>query len=136
MIMNLPRHEQLIVKRPRMLVHECLPAATEKGYYDVDIPFYKRHRLICFIWPSSVTWGPKKTAETQKTKGVSLGFNQGYLMCNENGILKAEGRKQVYVMYFHSLKDINENEIRALLYEAGMIDDAFGEKKKQKNKKR
>src|SRR5690606_15190518 len=135
MIMNLPREEQAIVKRLRLLVQECLPFATEKGYYDMDVPFYRRHRLICFIWPASVFWESKQSAETQKVKGTSLGFCQGNLMSNENGLLKSEGRKQVYVMCFHSLKDINDEEIRALLFEAGMIDDAFGEKKKSKKKK-
>lgn len=135
MIANLPKDEQLIVKRLRALVHECLPFATEKGYYDMDVPFYTRHRLICFIWPASVAWGSKRPAEAQKRKGVALGFSQGNLMSNENGILKSEGRKQVYVMYFHSLKDINDDEVRALLFEAGMIDDAFGEKKKKKKKR-
>jgi hypothetical protein len=52
-------------------------------------------------------------------------------MSNEDGVLKAEGRKQVYVMYFHSQKDIDEDQIRALLFEAGMIDDSFAKKKKQ-----
>ena len=136
MILNLPKPEQIMVQRLRTLVKECLPKAEEKSYYGEGLPFYTHHRLICFIWPTSVYWGPKRTAETQKAKGVSLGFNQGYLMSNEDGVLKAEGRKQVYVMYFHSLKDIKEDQVRALLFEAGMIDDAFGEKKKNKNKNR
>jgi hypothetical protein len=130
MIMNLPKDEQLIVKRLRALVMECLPAATEKEYYGEGVPFYSHYRQICFIWPASVFWGPKRTLETQKTKGVSLGFCQGNLMSNDEGLLKAEGRKQVYVMYFHSFKDINEEQVRALLFEAGMIDDTFSDKKK------
>lgn len=133
MIMNLPREEQVIVKRLRSLIVECLPAATEKEYYGEGVPFYSHHRQICFIWPASVFWGPKRTIETQKEKGVSLGFCQGYLMGNENGVLKAEGRKQVYVMYFHSVKDINEELVRALLFEAGMIDDTFSNKKKMRS---
>ena len=132
MIMNLPNEEQVIVKRLRSLIVECLPAATEKEYYGEGVPFYSHHRQICFIWPASVFWGPKRTIETQKEKGVSLGFCQGYLMGNENGVLKAEGRKQVYVMYFHSVKDINEELVRALLFEAGMIDDTFSNKKKMR----
>jgi len=132
MIMNLPRDEQVMVKRLRSLVMECLPSATEKEYYGEGVPFYSHHRQICFIWPASVFWGPKRTLETQKAKGVSLGFCQGNLMSNDEGILKAEGRKQVYVMYFHSLKDINEEQVRALLFEAGMIDDTFAEKKKKR----
>ena len=59
-----------------------------------------------------------------------LGFNYGKLMSNQDGVLLAEGRKQVYCMYFHSLRDIDEAQIRALLYEAGMIDDSFRKKRK------
>ena len=62
--------------------------------------------MICFIWPPSITWGPKK--EGQKTKGVTLGFCQGNLFANEDEALLAEGRKQVYCMYFNSLKEIND----------------------------
>lgn len=33
-------------------------------------------------------------------------------------------------MYFNALKDIREDQVRALLFEAGMIDDTVGERKK------
>ena len=135
MIMNLPKDEQVIVKRLRSLIVECLPAATEKEYYGEGVPFYSHHRQICFIWPASVFWGPKRTLEIQKGKGVSLGFCQGNLMSNEHGVLKAEGRKQVYVMYFHSIKDINDEQVRSLLFEAGLIDDTFGHEKKKMRKR-
>ena len=46
-------------------------------------------------------------------------------MSNENNLLKAERRKQVSVMYFYTLRDIREDEVRALLFEASMIDDSF-----------
>jgi hypothetical protein len=134
MIMTLSKAEQLIVKRLRAIVMECLPLATEKPYYGAGVPFYTHHRMICFIWPASVFWGPKRRFETQKTKGVSLGFCQGNLMANEDGILMAEGRKQVYTMYFHSLNEVKEDKVRALLFEAALIDDAFGEKKKGSKK--
>jgi hypothetical protein len=52
-------------------------------------------------------------------------------MSNDDGALLAEGRKQVYVMYFKTLKDINENQVRALLFEAAMLDDEFAKKKKK-----
>lgn len=137
MIINLPKTEQVIVQRLRALVQECLPAAAEKPYYGAGVPFYTHHRMICFIWPASVFWGPKRTEAFQKAKGVSLGFCQGNLMANEGGVLQSEGRKQVYVMYFHSLQDIKEEQVRALLFEAGMIDDGFGkEKTRRKNKQR
>jgi hypothetical protein len=134
MIMNLPKAERVLVQRLRALIMECLPTATEKAYYGMGVPFYTRNRLICFIWPASVFWGPKRTTETQNAKGTSLGFNQGNRMSNEDGVLLSEGRKQVYVMYFHKLSDINETQIRALLYEALLIDDTFSKKNKPKKK--
>ncbi|MBK8291539.1 MAG: hypothetical protein IPK96_12000 [Flammeovirgaceae bacterium] len=74
--------------------------------------------------------GPETDTRNSNEKGTSLGFNQGYLMSNEDGVLKAEGRKQVYVLYLKSIKDLDENHVRALLFEAAMIDDQFVKKKK------
>ncbi|MEX1240639.1 MAG: DUF1801 domain-containing protein [Cyclobacteriaceae bacterium] len=132
MIATLPRNEQVLVKRLRALVMECIPQATEKAYYDWSIPFYTRNRLICFIWPPSVSWEPGASHEKQKSKGVTLGFNLGKLMANEDGVLLAEGRKQVYVMYFKNPDDIDEAQVRALLFEAAMIDEQFVKRKKKK----
>lgn len=129
LINNLPRNERAIVNRLRSLIQECLPKAVEKAYYDEGFPFYAHHRLICFIWPSTARMVPKRV---QESKAVTLGFCQGYLMSNEDGVLQSEGRKQVYVMYFRSLSEINDEQIRALLYEAEMIDETFGTKKKKK----
>jgi hypothetical protein len=129
-IESLPKAEQVIVKRLRLLVLDCLPKAEERTYDDFCIPFYRHNRLICFIWPPSIPWEAKQTTEKQKTKGVALGFNQGNRMSNQDGKLLADGRKQVYCMYFHSLHDIDEAQVRALLFEAGMIDDSFMKKRK------
>ena len=132
MIAALPRNEQVLVRRLRALVFECIPQATEKAYYDLGIPFYTRNRLICFIWPPSVSWEAGANDEKRKAKGVSLGFNQGNLMSNDDGVLLSEGRKQVYVMYFKKLDDIDEAQVRALLFEAAMVDEQFAKKKKRK----
>jgi hypothetical protein len=128
-IMNLPRVEQLIVRRLRALILECLPHVTEKNSYGV--PFYTRNRMMLFIWPPSIYWGPKK--EQMSLKGVSLGFCQGNLMSNDDGALLAEGRKQVYCMYFSNLNEINEDQLRALFFEADMVDQQFSKKKKKKH---
>jgi hypothetical protein len=53
-------------------------------------------------------------------------------MSDEDGVLLAEGRKQVYMMYFKKLDDINETQLRALLFEAAMIDEQFAKKTKKK----
>jgi hypothetical protein len=131
MIATLPPSEQVLVKRLRALVTECIPQATEKTYDDMVMPFYTRNRLICFIRPPSAVWGSNTDYEKQKAKGVALGFNQGKLMANEDGALLAEGRKQVYMMYFKKLSDIDENQVRALLFEAAMIDEQFTKRTKK-----
>jgi hypothetical protein len=128
MILSLPRNEQSLVKHLRALVQECLPFAAEKMSYGV--PFYTRNRMICFIWPPSISWGPKK--EKAQEKGVTLGFCQGNLFSNDRGLLLAEGRKQVYCIYFKKLSEVNDPDIRALLYEAEMIDNSFKKRKKEK----
>jgi hypothetical protein len=132
MLSTLPKSERVMVDRLRDLVVECLPKASEKGYYGLGVPFYRHHRLICFIWPSSVVWGP--VSENPKRKGVvSLGFCQGNKMLNDEGWLLAEGRKQVYVMYFSKVSEIDDNIVRSLLFEAGMIDDQFAQSKRKSN---
>lgn len=130
MIATLPRGEQALVRRLRALVTECIPQAREKMYEDMVMPFYTRNRMICFIWPPSAAWERNADLQKQKEKGVALGFNQGKLMANEDGVLLAEGRKQVYMMYFRKVADLDENRLRALLFEAAMIDDQFASKKK------
>ncbi|NOT75149.1 MAG: DUF1801 domain-containing protein [Cyclobacteriaceae bacterium] len=127
---DLPKNEKMIVKRLRLLVKECLPGAEEKGYYSFNVPFYKHHRMICFIWPPSLFEGMEKTKEAHDKKGVTLGFCQGNLMANDEGLLQKENRKQVYCMYFKKLSDINDDQIRALLFEADAIDQRFKKPRK------
>ncbi len=126
-IENLTGEERIIVRRLRSLALECLPSATEKSLYGA--PFYTHHRMICFIWPPSLYWGKKK--RTLVDKGVTLGFCQGNRMANDEGLLQVEGRKQMYCMYFKSIKEVHDNQIRSLLFEAELIDQYFGRKKKK-----
>lgn len=128
-MVRLPRQERIMVQRLRALVRECLPKASEQAYYGLGVPFYRHHRLICFIWPYSIYWGPKNSSTVKRANGVTLGFCQGNRMSNEEGHLKAEGRKQVYCMYLDQPADIDEPLIRSLLFEAGLIDDDFQRKK-------
>ena len=128
MILSLPTHEAAMVKRLRGLVFECLPLAAEKPYYGLGVPYYSRRRQMCYIFPSSALYG---TEDKEHERSVTLGFCQGNKMFNENEMLKAEGRKQVRVIYFSRLREINEDQVRALLFEAGMIDDSFEKGKKR-----
>jgi hypothetical protein len=129
-ILSLPKTEQVIVKRLRALAQECLPKAIEESKYGWGVPFYSHHRLICFIWAPSLYWGKdQKVLDKNLEKGVTLGFCQGNRMSNEDGVLKSEGRKQVYCMYFKLLSEIDDEQIRALLYEAELVDENFKKKK-------
>lgn len=129
-ISGLPKFEQILVKQLRAIILECLPKAEERSYYGLSVPFYRHHRLICFIWPPSIRMGPKKRNDV-RDNFVVLGFNQGNKMA-KNPLLLAEGRKQVYCMYIKLQDKIDEPQVRALLYEAGMIDEEFGRKRKKK----
>ena len=124
---DLPKEEQVIVNRLRSIILDCLPKATE----NMDgVIFYSRHRIICFIWPPSLYLGTKKPAVTRD--GVTLGFQYGNLMANEEGLLLKENRKQVYCIYFKSVKEIHDEQIRPLLFEAELVDEGFGKKKRTK----
>jgi hypothetical protein len=132
-MLSLPKPELAMMKRLRALVQECLPQAVEEPKYGLGVPYYSHYRQICFIWPSSYYWGPKKKESSGKPSTVSLGFCYGNLMSNEDGVLKAEGRKQVYCMHFKSIDEIDDRQIRTLLYEAELLDESFGKKRKRKS---
>lgn len=127
-IRSLDKQERVIVQHLRSLVLECLPKAEEKVSYGV--PFYRHNRMICFIWPPSIYWGEGRSKEKQLALGVTLGFCQGNRMSNDEGSLLSEGRKQVYCMYFKRLDDVDDQQVRALLFEAESIDDSFRKPKK------
>ncbi|MDH5249007.1 MAG: DUF1801 domain-containing protein [Cyclobacteriaceae bacterium] len=120
-ILALPRDEQRIMKMLRALILECLPYITEKNNYGT--PFYTRNRMMFFIWPPSIYW--RGNSVKSASKGVTFGFCQGNLMSNDDGALLAEGRKHVYCMYIKHAKEIDEAKIRALIFEADLIDQQF-----------
>ncbi|MBL7850468.1 MAG: DUF1801 domain-containing protein [Cyclobacteriaceae bacterium] len=131
-MLRLPTPERVMMRRLRSLVQECLPKASELAYYGLGVPFYRHNRLICFLWPPSIGWGPKDSTKSRKPKGLTLGFCQGNLMSNEGGHLLAEGRKQIYCMYFNKPADIDEALVKSLLFEAGLIDETFAKKKRKR----
>ena len=88
----LPEHELQIVEFLRQLILECIPNCKEKLAYNV--PYFYRHSKICFIWPSSITWG------NVKTNGVMLGFTNGHLLNDEINYLEKGKRKQVFLFNY------------------------------------
>jgi hypothetical protein len=112
----LPEDELNVCLLLRKIIRDCMPDAREKLAYNV--PFYRRYSNICFIWPASVTWGKNKTWE-----GVRLGFSRGNLLADPTGLLRKDSRKQVYWHDFQTIQEIHPEEIRALVYEAILIDE-------------
>lgn len=111
----LPADELRIVQKLRTLVLDCIPECTEKLSYNV--PFYKRKKNICFIWPASVLWGNTKTYT-----GVRFGFTSGYLLQDAENYLVKENRKQVYWRDFTKLNAGDMEILRSYLFEAVEID--------------
>ncbi|MEZ4776402.1 MAG: DUF1801 domain-containing protein [Bacteroidia bacterium] len=116
----LPDNERVIVDVLRQIILDCIPDCREKLSYNV--PYYWRHSRVCFIWPSAVPWG------NVKLNGVQLGFCQGYKLSDEIGFLEKGNRKQVYSKTFTRVEEIDEELVRAYLYEAVEVDKDFSQK--------
>ena len=114
----LPEDELTMTELLRKLVFDCIPGVSEKLSFNV--PFYKRNKTICFIWPASVLWGANKSYE-----GVRFGFNCGNQMEDEIGYLDKGKRKQIYWKDFKKITDIDLEILRAYLFEAVAIDEQF-----------
>ena len=112
----LPEEEIKIVNILRLLILDCLPNCKEKLSFNV--PFYSLHKSVCFIWPSSVTWGKKATY-----KGVRIGFAKGYLMNDEFNYLEKGSRKQIFWRDIETFKNSDFEIIRSYLFEAAIIDE-------------
>lgn len=121
----LPPDEKIIVEALRKIVLDHVHGVKEKLSFNV--PFYHRHKALCFIWPSSVLWGSKKTFD-----GVQFGFAYGNLMSDYAHVLEKGNRKQVYLMYFTHLHQIDPQLIRSYLTEAEMVDNEMALMKKKK----
>jgi hypothetical protein len=120
----LPEDELKVVKVLRNIVLDCMPGCTEKLSFNV--PYYKRHSNICFIWPGSIAWG----SVTQK--GVRFGFTKGYLLQDEINYLSKGDRKQVYWRDFYEVKDIDIDLLKSYIYEAVEIDHQVTAEKKSR----
>ena len=115
----LPEDELKIVELLRKIIFRCIPEITEKLSYNV--PFYRKHKNIFFIWPSSVLWGAKKSYS-----GVRLGFSKGYLMSDEINYLDKGERKQIYYKDFLTVNDVDVELLQSYLFEAILIDEQCG----------
>ena len=118
----LPDDELKITVALRKIIFTCLPDVSERMAYNV--PFYRRHKNICFIWPASVLWGKKKTYN-----GVRFGFTSGNLLSDETNYLDRGERRQVYWKNFRSVKEIDVPLLKSFIFEAAMLDEKPAAKK-------
>ncbi len=113
----LPEDERIIVDVLRQIVLAHLPKTTrEKMAYNV--PYYYGKRRICLIWPASIPWGGIRS-------GVLLGFSQGPKLQDVTNYLTHGTNKKVYYKIIHSVDEIDESAIAALLKEAVEVDLAI-----------
>lgn len=129
-IINLPKDEQVILKRLRALIFQAEPRITEK--ISLGVPYYSRHRRLFFLWPASAVPCPQMLDKKPAPPKVTLGFCYGNLLSNAQGLLISEGRKQVYTIKISSLSNIDEKLLSEVLNEAVLIDDQFFRKKNKK----
>ena len=118
----LPEDQKLLVLLLREIVLECIPDCTEKLSYNV--PYYSRNKRVCFIWPSAVPWGKVER------NGVLFGFVRGNLIQDEINWLEKGTRKQVYTKTFFKVQEIEEEVLRAYIFEAVELDETLKNKKK------
>lgn len=124
----LPEHQLVIIERLRELVFECIPGVEERLSFNVL--FYRKYRCICFFWPGAVAWGSKTW------EGVEIGFQYGNLLADEINYLERGTRKQVFSKRFFRLEDINEDVLRAYLWEAAEVDELKFLEKMRRTKSR
>lgn len=124
----LPEDQLLIVERLREIVLDTLPDTKE--HLGFNVPFYRRYKNLCFIWPGAVSWGSKTW------QGVEFGFTYGNLLADKAGWLDKGNRKQVFSKRFLQVPDINEDLLRAYLLEAYELDELAYREKLMRNKRR
>ncbi len=113
----LPEDERLIVDVLRQIITDNLPSyCKEKISYNV--PFFYGKKGICIVWPSTIPRGGIK-------KGVLLGFWYGNKLTDVNNYLTHGTNKQIFYKIYHTVEEINEEEVTLLLKEAVKLDQQW-----------
>jgi len=110
----IPNGERIIVDVLRQIIIDNLPSYC-KEKISFNVPFFYGKKGICIVWPSAIPRGGIK-------KGVLLGFWYGNRLNDVNGYLSRGTNKQIFYKIFHTIEDINEEEIVLLLQEAVKLD--------------
>lgn len=112
---HLPQDERALTEEIRELLISEAPELKERLSFNV--PFYKQHRDVCFIWPASVIWGGRKTYD-----GVRFALTSGHLVPGCEPYLHRGGRKQVLWRDLTTITAADERMIRRLLRAALAVD--------------
>ena len=112
----LPEEELVIVECLRNLIYNCIPDVTEKLAYNV--PYFKRHKNICFIWPASILWGKMKSYS-----GVRLGFINVNLLNDEFAYLDKGNRRQMFCKDFVEITHDDIEIVKTFIFEAVILDE-------------
>ena len=110
----LGKEEFVLVKTLKDILEESVPNLKVKLAYNT-LFFYGRKNMF-FIWPPSIRWGKKGP------RAVQLGFIQGYLLHDPNGLLEAYNRKQVRIIHYNAVEDIDPEVIQNFAIQAYDID--------------
>jgi len=110
----IPAEEQVLVDLLWRIIYETLPDVRERLAYNV--PFYYRHRRICYLWPSSIPWGGLKP-----NSGVALGFVKGRQFAADY-LTGGTGRDMRYRTFSHQ-KEVDAMLLRDLLLQAAVLDN-------------
>jgi uncharacterized protein YdhG (YjbR/CyaY superfamily) len=122
-ISDLPKDEQVILKRLRALIFQAEPRIEEKLAY--GFPYFSRHRRVFFLWPASAVSCAVGVKPSPAAPKATLGFWYGNLLSNEQGLLISKGRKQVYTIKISSLAEMHEPSLLEILNEAILADKLF-----------
>jgi len=113
----LPENERIIVDVLRQMIKDNLPSYC-KEKISFNVPFFYGKKGICIVWPSAIPGGGIK-------KGVLLGFWYGNKLKDANNYLTHGTNKQIFYKIFHTVEEINEEEIVLLLQEAVILDEQW-----------
>ncbi len=107
----LPAEERALTEQLREFIISEVPELRERLSFNV--PFYKLHRDVCFLWPASVLWGKHKTYA-----GVRFGFSYGMLLSDPSSYLQRGDRKQVLWRDLEQFTKADERMLGQLLAQA------------------
>lgn len=118
--LNLEGQQQKIAQRLRQMLLTLVPGIQEK--FSFKIPFYHYFGMFCYI--------------NAIPNGIDLGFCRGKDLVTEFSSLQMNGRAMVASVRLHSLKEIEQKEVREIIIAAALWNEEAKKAKVPMVKKR